>query len=410
MQSTHLVLDSRAPRRVFGALRRSTDAVALAAAAFIGLLIGSFLVGDLEPHVSRSLLAAHLVFWLAGLAFLRWLAPSGTLHLGRLLSGLTMGLPAGVAAVLLLAAALSRGVPTVSDMISLVATVPSLVLSLGLAGPAVIIARRLLPPAQLEEPAENPAARRQEEALSIVFHELRRPLATLVSASEMAMEPNMPDEERTYLLASVHRQALRLNDFLEEILEAARIQSGSLRLNLRAMDVRSLVADTCAEFDDTCTTHDIRYLPDRRPLPVAADPAKLRMVLSNLMANAIKYSPPGSTVTVKVYRDQSAIVIQVDDEGPGVPEAYRQKIFEEFFRIPGTSERGFGLGLYIARKLVQAHRGAIWVEGREPRGSRFIVSLPARERRSEKPNVQTKRGGFGPISFPQRPARLGRKG
>ena len=110
---------------------------------------------------------------------------------------------------------------------------------------------------------------------------------------------------------------------------------------------------------------------------VAADPAKLRVVLSNLIANAVSYSPQGSVVTIRVSREKDVVLLQVEDEGPGVPEPYRQQIFEQYFRIPGTSERGFGLGLYIAHRLMEALGGSIGVDGREPRGSRFTVRLPA---------------------------------
>ena len=242
-----------------------------------------------------------------------------------------------------------------------------------------------------------------------MFHELRRPLTTLISASELALDTTIPEEERAQLLQTVHRQALRLGDFLEEILETARIQSGGLRVNPRSIDLRPLVRELCEEFQEAHPSHDLRLIGGKQTLPVAADPAKLRMVLGNLLANAAAYSPRGSTITVRLLREKDAVAVQVEDEGPGVAEPYRQQIFEQFFRIPGTTERGFGLGLYIARQLVLVQGGTIGVESREPRGSRFTVALPALKRSSPAATVSTAREASSPTFRRPRPATPARK-
>lgn len=368
---------SRPLRHIIALLRNSADGIALAAAAVGGLVAGGLLRGDLSPVENTTLLSAQAAFWLAGLAFLRWLRPWEHLSFERVLSGSARSLIAAMAILLSLVVATSLGLATSSIVTSLTIAMSSLLISFTLALPAVAVSRRLWPASEPTRQMNDKGARRHEEALSIVFHELRRPLSTLVSASELALAPDITEEERSHLLQNLNRQALRLNDFLEEILEAARIQSGRLRLNLRPIDLRQLAEEGCAEFAEGHRGHDLRLILGERAMMVAADPTKLRMVLSNLIANAVSYSPQGSLVTVRVSREKDVVLLQVEDEGPGVPEPYRQQIFEQYFRIPGTSERGFGLGLYIAHRLMEALGGSIGVDGREPRGSRFTVRLPA---------------------------------
>jgi len=115
-------------------------------------------------------------------------------------------------------------------------------------------------------------------------------------------------------------------------------------------------------------------------------------------------------ITVRAFRGGDSVGLLVEDEGPGVPEPYRQQIFEQFFRIPGTSERGFGLGLYIARQLMQAHGGVISVDGRTTRGSRFTIELPVLEMGSRGASFSRERGAFSPTSRRPRQAGQGSRG
>lgn len=357
--------------------RKGTDAIALAVAGLIGLVISGLWYQNLVPP--GVLVGAHLAFWASGLALLRWLSPSGEpIRAKRAISGSALSLTVGMAGVLLVAAALSRGIPTPSMAISEIMDVPSLFIFLALAPPAVVIGRRLAEPPEPPPLIDNEGAmRRHQEALSIVFHELRRPLATLVTASELALDEETPEDDKRHLLSTVHRQALRLGDFMEELLETSRIQSGTLRLNPRHLDLHSLVAELCEEFQATHPDHEIRVKLGKPPLTVNADTAKLRMVMGNLLANAATYSPKGSTISVRLFREMGSVICQVEDEGPGVPEPYRKEIFQQFFRIPGTRQGGFGLGLYIARQIVLAHKGTLGVDSGMRRGATFTLKLPA---------------------------------
>lgn len=256
--------------------------------------------------------------------------------------------------------------------------VPLTIVALRISAPALGYILRVLPGRDTSRSVSH--ARRQEEALSIVFHELRRPLASLVSASELALDSEIPPEERNDLLRTVHRQALRLNDYLEEILEAARLQSGRVWLNHHPLDLCKLVQEECEEFANGRHSQDLQVSYPRTAVLVAGDDVKLRMVVDNLLANAFTYSTPGEDISVRVVSENGVARVEVQDRGPGVAEPYREQIFEPFFRIPGATERGFGLGLYIARQLVQAHMGSIRVEPGNPTGSLFVVELPVLKR------------------------------
>jgi signal transduction histidine kinase len=390
--------------------RKGADAIALAVAALIGLVISGLWYQDLVPP--SVLLGAHIAFWAAGLALLRWLTPSGEpIRAKRAVSGSALSLTVGMAGVLLVAAALSRGIPTPSMVISEIMDVPSLFIYLALAAPAVVVGRRLAEPPEPPPLIDDAGAmRRHQEALSIVFHELRRPLATLVTASELALDDETPEDHKANLLRTVHRQALRLGDFMEELLETSRIQSGTLRLNPRATDLQPLVEELCEEFQATHREHEMRVKLVKSPLLANVDPAKLRMVLGNLLANAAAYSPPGSTITVRLFGEMDSVVCQVEDEGPGVPEPYRKEIFQQFFRVPGARQGGFGLGLYIARQIVLAHKGTLGVDSGMVRGATFTLTLPAltrSEAEAESPPVSSSRESEACGPSAERPRREG---
>jgi signal transduction histidine kinase len=118
-------------------------------------------------------------------------------------------------------------------------------------------------------------------------------------------------------------------------------------------------------------------------LPASIDPEKVRRIVQNLLGNACQYSPSGSTIAVRLrLLSRRQAVLEVDDEGPGIPKSLRRKIFEPFFRIKDSVGNGQGLGLYIVRAMAEAHGGSVWVEEAPGGGTRFCVTLPVRSRHS----------------------------
>jgi signal transduction histidine kinase len=354
---------------------RMPDALSLACASAIGLLI-TIPFADFPVRV--TLLFAHLVLWGAAVVFLQRMMPPGRPASWRTaLWGL--GFSAGTAATAILFAlvALSRGIPDHGEVMKAINQAPSLIATIMLAPGAVYAGRRLLRTEIERELPDRDMARRNEEALSVIFHELRRPLTVLVASSEMALDPDATEEERNQLLQSVHRQALRLGSYLEELLECSRIQASRLRLARRPVNLSNLVEEVATEFRDGFNSPIHFTFPKDAPVFVSGDVARLKMIMRNLISNAIKYSPVLSPVEVSMEVHGARAIVNIDDEGPGIPEGYRSQVFEQYFRLPGSAPGGFGLGLYLSRQLIKAHNGDIKIEDAPTGGARFIVSLPA---------------------------------
>jgi len=216
--------------------------------------------------------------------------------------------------------------------------------------------------------------------MSLVSHELRCPLASLSMSAELALAEDMNEEERRRMLHVIHRQAGRLAALLEDVLQAAQLGSGSVLLRPTPAALGELVREQVVEFAELHNDHAFRVDVGEGLPPAWVDPAKVAIVIRNLLYNAAKYSPGGSPIHVEVRSNgANHLAVRVSDQGPGIPARYRDKVFEQFFRLrdrEGRQERGQGLGLYIARALVEAQGGRIWVESQVDGGSRFIFTLP----------------------------------
>jgi PAS domain S-box-containing protein len=233
--------------------------------------------------------------------------------------------------------------------------------------------------------AEQAVERLKSDFVATVSHELRTPLAAIYgSALTLRREDVMlPESQRAGLLEVIAGESDRLARIVNDILWASRLESGALPTTIQVCDgaelargiveaARSYVPPNVSlEFD----------APEDVPA-LAADPDKVRQVLSNLVENAVKYSPEGGTVTVSLAPHGDRLRFAVEDEGLGVPPEEQRRIFEKFYRLDPQLSRGVGgtgLGLYICRELVQRMGGRIWVESDGRTGSRFVVELSAAE-------------------------------
>jgi signal transduction histidine kinase len=223
--------------------------------------------------------------------------------------------------------------------------------------------------------------RLKSEFVAIVSHELRTPLTALVGFADLLRTDDGDPEERREWIEMLHEGAERLGHLVEELLDVSRIEEGRLELNRRPLDLRSVVEKVSATFQSKATEHVIerQYAADLPP--VLADPDKLAQVLTNLVSNAIKYSPEGGLVKLSVDADDGALHLRVIDQGLGLPPDALQAVFERFHRLEDESRQdipGSGLGLYITRHLVELQGGRIWAESPGPsKGSTFHVTLPA---------------------------------
>jgi two-component system, OmpR family, sensor histidine kinase KdpD len=235
----------------------------------------------------------------------------------------------------------------------------------------------------LDEASRAEAARQSEvlksALLDALAHDFKTPLTSIKAAITSLLGQSRPDADRE-LMTIIDEEADRLNRLVAEMLEMVRIEAGKLHLEKRPLDVGQIVGATLAELKPALQDRPVEVqLQDA--LPAAdADFDLVQQVLKQLLDNALKYSPPGSPLTISARRDDGRVVVSVADRGSGIDEREQMLIFDKFFRgrehrfrVPGT-----GMGLAIAKGIVEAHGGKIWVTSEPGQGSMFSFALPVR--------------------------------
>jgi PAS domain S-box-containing protein len=229
---------------------------------------------------------------------------------------------------------------------------------------------------------EQAVERMKADFISTVSHELRTPLAAIYGAALTLQRDDVQLEgaRAQELLSVVADESDRLARIVNDILWASRVDSGSLQMSIERCNAEELTESVLSAARLHLPENVTLKLNAPPDLPhVAADPDKVRQVLTNLVDNAIKYSPDGGSVQIELDRAGHRVRISVGDEGLGIPPAEQHRIFEKFYRLDPNLTRGVGgtgLGLYICRELVRRMDGRIWVEPRHPRGSKFALELP----------------------------------
>jgi PAS domain S-box-containing protein len=224
----------------------------------------------------------------------------------------------------------------------------------------------------------------KSDFVSTVSHELRTPLTSIYGFAETLLRQDVMfgEEERQTFLRYIASESQRLTSIVDTLLNVARLDTGDLQVNLAETDVRDVVGEVLETVSAT-EVNGHRFVVElpEEPLAARADPEKLRQVCSILVENALRYSGEGGTVTVGAARRQDTVEVSVADEGIGIPQSDQEQIFRKFYRGSDAELRvgtgGTGLGLFIARGLVTAMGGRIWVSSQEGEGSRFAFELPA---------------------------------
>jgi signal transduction histidine kinase len=226
--------------------------------------------------------------------------------------------------------------------------------------------------------------RLKDEFVSLVSHDLRTPLTSIVGYVDLILDdPAISDEHRQYL-AIVARNTDRLHRLVDDLLFAARLQAGRLELDLGDVDLVEVARHTVetlrprAEAADVDLTLELDADLDGA-LAVLGEASRLGQLLDNLLSNAVKFTPGGGRVGVRISRREDRALVAVSDSGIGIPSSERDRLFERFYRSSTVSARqieGTGLGLYITKAIVEAHRGRITVESQEGEGTTFCVELP----------------------------------
>lgn len=227
--------------------------------------------------------------------------------------------------------------------------------------------------------------RRQDEMksslLAVTSHELKTPLTSIRLGTHLLLEGRegpLTEKQHEHLV-TISEESERLIRIIENLLDAARIQTDSESLKLEDCSPEALARDAINAVTaayENCGIKLVCDVPGDLP-QIAVDRNRIAHVFSNLLGNALKYTPSGGAVTVSAGVENESVQFSVSDNGPGIPARYQARVFDRFFRVPGgTSMRGTGLGLAIAREIVEAHGGEIHVKSEPSRGSIFSFTLP----------------------------------
>jgi signal transduction histidine kinase len=220
----------------------------------------------------------------------------------------------------------------------------------------------------------------RSDFVALVSHELRSPMAAVIGSAKTLQRRwrELTPEQRESFLALIDHETNRLADLVADVLDTSKIESGQFSYRFTDVDVGELVQESAAAAESGQDEIEIRSQV-HGPLPlVRGDRDRLRQVLTNLLDNAVKYSPAGEVVEVEALAENGRISVEVRDSGPGIAPEHYALIFEKFGRVTGElAKPGTGLGLFIARSIAQAHGGSLDVRSRNGRGTTFALELPA---------------------------------
>lgn len=214
--------------------------------------------------------------------------------------------------------------------------------------------------------------RRKDEFIGFASHELKTPLTAIKGYIQLAQEMDMPIDQ---LYPRLIKQVNRLEQLINDLLDLSKVQAGKMEYRITQFDLRELIREVIDVSEIRERKLEVE-LPEETVM-VAADYAKLSQVLVNILSNAAKYSPEGSEIHITCQRDVSTVTIAVKDQGIGIHADELEKVFNLFYRAGNARAKGTGLGLYIAREIMEAHKGGIRVESKVGYGSTFYITLPA---------------------------------
>ncbi len=230
----------------------------------------------------------------------------------------------------------------------------------------------------LRQQLEEEIQKRVEYTRALV-HELKTPITPVLAASELLLE-EIKEERLLKLVQSIDRSASNLNRRIDELLDLARGEVDMLELNLESVDPVLLLQEIGSEMVPVALRNEQTLTVELPPsIPaVSADSQRLRQVVLNLLTNALKFTPAGGKITLRAREDGANLIVEIQDTGPGISKKDQEKLFDPYFRRIEDRERlsGLGLGLALAKRLVELHQGQIWVTSQRGKGSTFGFSLP----------------------------------
>lgn len=226
---------------------------------------------------------------------------------------------------------------------------------------------------------ERELEKMKEDFLHYITHDLRNPLGSAIGFLDLLLKgtAGVLNADQQSIVSSVRRSTTRLMGLINNILDIAKMESGRLRLQLKTTSLAGIAGRAIGILEQLAKAKNIAvHLVAVEEFSVQADADMLERVFTNLLGNAIKYTPEGGTITISLLEDGGSIRCCVEDTGEGIPEDYLGRVFEKFEQVQGSRKGGTGLGLTISRFFVEAHLGRVWVESEVGRGSRFIFTVP----------------------------------
>lgn len=221
-------------------------------------------------------------------------------------------------------------------------------------------------------------AQAREDVLGVVAHDLRNPLNLIQMTAELMIDEELPLARRKELLGIGMRAAKQMNRLIEDLLDTVRLQAGRLSLDIEIVGVDTIFRQAEETFRPLAEKRQLRFETAADDgAAVRADPTRVSQVVGNLIGNAIKFTPERGRVRLRALREDSQVEFQVIDDGPGIPADSMPHLFDSFWQARLSDRRGVGLGLTIAKGIVEAHGGRMWVESTVGTGSTFHFTLPA---------------------------------
>lgn len=240
-----------------------------------------------------------------------------------------------------------------------------------------VLARKTIEETQNQLKAE---LAKKDAFIGMASHELKTPLTSLSALLQMATQ-KLKNSQDTYLPGAIEKsniQVKRMTAMVNGFLNISRLEAGMIHIEKQAFDLDKLIGEVLEETKLTVTSHQINY-NGCGPVQTNADRDKISSVLSNLVSNAVKYSPKGKLIEVDCKAQTDEVIVRVSDEGMGVKPQDIANIFDRYYRVKSKHTQqiaGFGIGLYLSAEIIRRHDGRIWVESKSGKGSAFYFSLP----------------------------------
>lgn len=231
---------------------------------------------------------------------------------------------------------------------------------------------------------------RKDEFLSIASHELKTPVTSIKAYAQILRKYVKTEERTSEYVKNLNKQIDKLDQLVQDLLDISKIQSGKITYNEEEVYLNETIEDIVRDMQHSTDTHIIQTYYQAANVLVQIDKYRFSQVLSNIISNAIKYSPQSDHLIVSTAHTPKTVIITVQDFGIGIPAEAQQHLFERFYRVEGKvreSFPGFGLGLFIAAEIIHRLNGEIWVESTEGKGSTFYIELPVTGRKKRKSSV-----------------------